>query len=175
MTNKETIIKAITLLKTNYQNSLKDYSKQEVQMMINAWLEFFKETPEQDFNKAIRNIINKYDYFPTISQIKKEIANNQTSDIPKAEDEWEEVLRMIHRYGTYRQQEALDNMKPYTAYIVNHIGYQIICLSTDNTWNRKEFIEEYNQLKEREKELIQIGSEETKLFTNNKLLGSTEV
>ena len=169
MTNKETIIKAITLLKTNYQNALKDNTKQEMQMMINAWHEFFKETPEQEFNKAIRNIINKYDYFPTISQVKKEIANNQTSDIPSAEDEWEEVLKVVHRYGTYRQDKALENLKPYTAYIVNHIGYQIICMSSDNTWNRKEFIAEYNQLKEREKELIQIGS------PNLKLLGSAEL
>lgn len=169
MTNKETIIKAITLLKTNYQNALKENTKQEMQMMINAWYEFFKETPEQEFNKAIRNIINKYDYFPTISQVKKEIANNQTSDIPSAEDEWEEVLKVVHRYGTYRQDKAFENLKPYTAYIVNHIGYQIICMSSDNTWNRKEFIAEYNQLKEKEKELIQIGS------PNLKLLGSVEL
>lgn len=169
MTNKETIIKAITLLKTNYQNALKENTKQEMQMMINAWYEFFKETSEKEFNKAIRNIINKYDYFPTISQVKKEIANNQTSDIPSAEDEWEEVLKVIHRYGTYRQDKALESLKPYTAYIVNHIGYQIICMSSDNTWNRKEFIAEYNQLKEREKELIQIGS------PNLKLLGSVEL
>lgn len=169
MTNKETIIKAITLLKTNYQNVLKEYTKQEMQMLINAWYEFFKETPEQEFNKAIRNIINKYDYFPTISQIKKEIANDKTSNIPSAEDEWEEVLKAIHRYGSYRQDKALESLKPYTAYIVKHIGYQIICMSSDNTWNKKEFIAEYNQLKEREKELIQIGSQDLKL------LGSAEL
>lgn len=155
---KETIIKAITLLKTNYYNALKDYSKEEMQMMINAWYEFFKDTPEQEFNKAIRNIINKYDYFPTIAQVKKEIAIDKTNDIPSAEDEWEEVLKVVHRYGTYRQDKALESLKPYTAYITKHIGYQIICMSTDNTWNRKEFIEEYNQLKDKEKELIQIGN-----------------
>lgn len=169
MTNRETIIKAITLLKTNYQNALKDYSKQEVQMMINAWLEFFKETPEQEFNLAIRNVINKYEYFPTIAQIKKEIANNQTTDIPSAEDEWEEVLKAVRRFGTYRQEEALESLNPYTSYIARHIGYQNICRSEDgNKWNKKDFIAEYNQLKEREKELIQIGSNET-LF-NRKLL-----
>ena len=164
MTNRETIIKAITLLKTNYQNSLKETSKQEIQMIINAWYEFFKDIPEQDFNKAIRNVINKYDYFPTIAQVKKEIANDKTANIPSAEDEWEEVLKVVHKYGTYRQDKALEELKPYTAYITNHIGYQIICMSSDNTWNRKEFIEEYNQLKEREKELIQIGSPELKLL-----------
>lgn len=166
MMSRETIIKAITLLKTNYQNALKDYSKQEIQMMINSWLEFFKDEPEEDFNKAIRNIINTSQYFPTIAQIKREIAEDKTSHLPTAEDEWEEVLRVIRRYGTYRQELALSELKPYTAYITNHIGYQIICMSTDNTWNRKEFIAEYNQLKEREKELIQLGNTDYKMLTS---------
>lgn len=161
---QETIIKAITLLKANYQTAFKDYNKEDIQLLINTWYEFFKDTSEEDFNKAIRNVINKYDYFPTISQIKKEIANNKTRDLPNAEDEWNEVLRLVHKYGTYRQQEALDHMKPYTAYITNHIGYINICMSSDNTWNKKEFIAEYNQLKEQEKELIQIGENNKPLF-----------
>lgn len=164
MMRQETIIKAITLLKANYQNAFKDYSKEDMQLIIKTWLEFFKDTTEEDFNKAIRNVINKYDYFPTISQIKKEIANDKTRDLPNAEDEWNEVLRLVHKYGTYRQQEALDLMKPYTAYITNHIGYINICMSSDNTWNKKEFIAEYNQLKEQEKELIQIGENKKPIF-----------
>lgn len=157
MMNQQTIIKAITLLKSNYQNALKDYTKEDMQLMINAWLEFFKDTSVNEFELAIKNIINKSDYFPTISQIKKEIANNKTNNLPSAEDEWEEVIRTIHKFGSYRQQEAMEHLKDYTAYIVRHIGYQNICMSEDNTWNKKEFIAEYNQMKDKENELIQIG------------------
>lgn len=157
MMNQQTIIKAITLLKSNYQNALKDYTKEDMQLMINAWLEFFKDTSVNEFELAIKNIINKSDYFPTISQIKKEIANNKTNNLPSAEDEWEEVIRTIHKFGSYRQQEAMEHLKDYTAYIVSHIGYQNICMSEDNTWNKKEFIAEYNQMKDKENELIQIG------------------
>ena len=168
MANKQTIIKAITLLKTNYQNSLRDITKEELQMMINTWGEFFKDIPDNELEQAISNIINKNDYFPTISQIKKEIANNRTSDIPSAEDEWEEVIRTIHKFVSYRQVEALEHMKPYTAYITRHIGYQNICMSEDNTWNKKEFIAEYNQMKDRDKELIQIGSsQEVRMLEHN--------
>ncbi|MEE3417881.1 MAG: replicative helicase loader/inhibitor [Methanosphaera sp.] len=173
MTNEQTIIKAITLLKTNYQNALKEYNEKEIEMMINAWCEFFKDIPEKEFELAIRNIINKSDFFPTIAQIKREIANNRTNDMPSAEDEWEEVIKTIHKFGSYRQQEAMEQLKDYTAYIVRHVGYQNICMSEDNTWNKKEFIAEYNQMKDREKELIQIDSKET-LF-NQKLLGNTNI
>jgi uncharacterized protein CbrC (UPF0167 family) len=171
--NQQTIIKAITLLKSNYQNALKDYSKEDMQLMINAWLEFFKDTSVNEFELAIKNIINKSDYFPTISQIKKEIANNKTNNLPSAEDEWEEVIRTIHKFGSYRQQEAMEHLKDYTAYIVRHIGYQNICMSENNTWNKKEFIAEYNQMKDKENELIQIGKfMDLKMLSNErKLIG----
>lgn len=173
MMNQQTIIKAITLLKSNYQNALKDYTKEDMQLMINAWLEFFKDTSINEFELAIKNIINKSDYFPTISQIKKEIANIKTNNIPSAEDEWEEVIRTIHKFGSYRQQEAMEHLKDYTAYIVRHIGYQNICMSEDNTWNKKEFIAEYNQMKDKENELIQIGKlMDLKMLSNErKLIG----
>lgn len=172
MMNQETIIKAITILKANYQNALKDYTKEEMQLMINTWLEFFKDTSINDFELAIKNIINKSDFFPTISQIKKEIANSKVNTLPSAEDEWEEVIRTIHKFGSYRQEEAMEHLKDYTAYILRHIGYQNICMSEDNTWNKKEFIAEYNQMKDKEMELIQIGNKELKMLSNErKLIG----
>lgn len=167
MTKKE-FLEGITLLGVAYD---KEFTKEQIEV----WYSMLGGYSKNQFRNAIKELIKTEKYLPTIADITKQIANNQTSAIPSAEDEWEEVLRVVHKYGTYRQEKALEELKPYTAYITKHIGYQIICLSTDNTWNRKEFIEEYNQLKEREKELIQIGSNETKLFTNNKLLGSTEV
>lgn len=158
MTNEQTIMKAITLLKTNYQGSLKNINEDDLNMLIELWLEFFKNIPEADFNKAIRNIINKYDYFPTVSQIKKEIATDKVKDLPKAEDEWQEVIRIVHKYGTYRQKEAMEHLKPYTAYIVSHIDYQHICMSEDNTWNKKTFLEEYEQMKDKEIENLQLDN-----------------
>lgn len=171
MTSKQTIIKAITLLKTNYQNALKDTSEENLTALIELWADAFKDTSEVDFTRAIKNIINKQEYFPTVAQIKKEIANNQISNIPPAEDEWNEVLRVVHKYGTYRQQEALEKLKPYTAYITTHIGYQNICMSEDNTWNRKEFIAEYEQMKEKEKDLLLTGeTHNLKMIPSIKLL-----
>lgn len=171
MTSKQTIIKAITLLKTNYQNALKDTSEDSLRMLIELWADAFKDTQEEDFNRAIKNIINTQDYFPTVAQIKKEIATKQISNIPPAEDEWNEVLRVVHKYGTYRQQEALEKLKPYTAYITTHIGYQNICMSEDNTWNKKEFIAEYEQLKDKEQQFLQTGEiSNLRMLPNTKLL-----
>lgn len=158
---KEDFLEGITLLGIAYD---KEFTKEQIEV----WYSMLGGYSKEQFRTAIKELIKTEDYLPSIAKITNQIAKEQIKDIPEAEDQWNEVLKVIHKYGTYRQQEALEHLKPYTAYIVNHIGYQIICLSTDNTWNRKEFIEEYNHLKEKEKELIQIGSSKLKL------LGSVE-
>ena len=47
-------------------------------------------------------------------------------------------------------------------------------MSSDNTWNRKEFIAEYEQLKDKEQELLMTGNTNNlKMLTNIKLLGDS--
>lgn len=124
------------------------------------WLAFFKDNNIHEFKEAVNTHVKTKAKFPTVAEIKNEIAKQQTKDIPKAEDEWELVLKSVRQYGSYRMQEAMKSLKPYTAYIVGHIGYMNICMAEDQTWNKKEFIEEYNQMKDKEVENIQIGNDE---------------
>ena len=160
--SKEDFLEGITLLGVAYD---KEFTQEQVEV----WYSMLGGYTKEQLRTAIKELIKTETYMPTIAHITKQIAKNQTNELPSAEDEWEEVLRAVHRYGTYRQDKALESLRPYTAYIVNHIGYQIICMSSDNTWNRKEFIEEYNQLKEREKELIQIGCLKYNMLENKEL------
>ena len=154
---KEEFLEGITLLGVAYD---KEFTKEQIEV----WYSMLGGYSKEELRNAIKELIKTETRVPTIAHITKQIANNKTRDLPNAEDEWNEVLRLVHKYGTYRQQEALDLMKPYTAYITNHIGYINICMSSDNTWNKKEFIAEYNQLKEQEKELIQIGENTKPIF-----------
>lgn len=161
--SKEDFLEGITLLGVAYD---KEFTQEQVEL----WYLMLGNYTKEQLRNAIKELIKTETYLPTIAHITKQIAKNETKQLPNAEDEWEEVIKAVHRYGTYRQDKALESLNPYTAYIVNHIGYQIICMSSDNTWNRKEFIAEYNQLKEREKELIQIGNKEYKML-ENKIIG----
>ena len=160
MVDNKTIKETLMLLKITYPNSLKDITEEEAKLMIQVWVNDFKNTKKEDFLKAIENIRYTNKYFPSVSDIKNEIARLQTSDIPKAEDEWELVLKSVRQFGSYRVQDAMNSFKPYTAYIVSHIGYMNICMAEDQTWNKKEFIAEYNQLKDKEIQNIQIGKNE---------------
>lgn len=162
MVDEKTIKETLTILKVTYPNALKDIDKQTALLMIQVWTKDFKDTKKDLFLQAINNIRNKNKFFPSIADIKEEIAKIQIKDIPDAEEEWQEVLKSISRYGSYRQEEALNSLKPYTAKIVGYIGYQRICMSTaeEQTWNKKEFIAEYNSLKDKEIIGLQIGEKE---------------
>ena len=148
---KEEFLEGITLLGIAYD---KEFTQEQVEV----WYSMLGGYTKEQLRNAIKELIKTETYLPTIAHITKQIAMSQTKQLASGEEEWEQVLRTIHRYGSYRQQEALESMKPYTAYIVNLIGYQNICMSSDNTWNRKEFIAEYEQLKEKENELLMIGN-----------------
>ena len=120
----------------------------------------------EEFSSAIQELIKTEKYFPSIAHITEQIAKLKLVNIPSAEDEWQEVINAVHRWGSYRQAEALEDLKPYTAKIVGYIGYMNICTATkeEQVWNKKEFIEEYNALKDKEIINLQIGSEERNLI-----------
>lgn len=166
MVDEKTIKETLTLLKVTYPNSLKDIDKQTALLMIQVWTNDFKDTPKELFLKAINNIRNKNKFFPSIADIKEEIAKMQVVSIPEAEDEWQEVLKTVSKYGAYRQEEAMQSLKPYTAKIAGYIGYTKICMATseEQIWNKKEFISEYDVLKNKIVENLQIGVKDMEIL-----------
>lgn len=159
---EQEFIKILKLLGASYN---KEFDKEQT----SVWYSFLRNYQYSELLEATKNIISKNKYMPSIAEIKEEIANIQTKSIPKAEDEWQEVLMAVRKYGYSRSKEALESLKPYTAYITRHIGFINICNATteQQIWNKKEFIGEYNVLKDKEIENIQIGSSE-RTFIENK-------
>jgi len=168
MVDEKTIKETLTILKVSYPSALKDLDKETATIMIGVWLKDFKNTKRELFLEAVNNIRNKNEYFPTIAQIKKEIANIETKDIPRAEDEWQEVIRAVHKFGE-DITKVRNYLKPYTYYIMGKVRYDIICNASPEAqiWNKNKFIEYYNDYLQIEKENIQIGAEERTFLTNN--------
>lgn len=160
--NKEKFVKIMTYM-------CMAYSKELTKEQLDVWYSFLKIYSDEELNIAVKNLINTKKTLPTIADIKEEIARIKTNDIPEAEDEWQEVLNAVRQFGSYREQEALQDLKPYTSKIVRYIGYQRICASTpdEQTWNKKEFIGEYNALKDKVRNDLQLGMNEIKMLENN--------
>ena len=123
MIDRKTIVETITLLKITYPSSLKDFKEAELKIMVDTWLRDFKDVSKEEFNKAIQQLRYTSSFFPSVADIKKTIAGNKMEDFPLAEDEWMNVLEAVTRYGSYRQEEAMKSLKPYTAKIVGYIGF----------------------------------------------------
>jgi len=157
--NKEIITKGLALLKYAYPNTFKNYSREDTEMMIIVWLKNFEDEDSKMFINAVNNLIKKSSFMPSIADVKHEIAELSTGFIPKAEDEWNKVLNLVHKYGSYNEEKALNEMNHYTRYIVEHIGFRNICFAENQIWNKKEFIGEYNELKNKNIEYLQIGNQ----------------
>ena len=126
--------------------------------------EIDKETMEmwlsEEFKQAMNEHIKTSRYFPTVADIRERIANKKVENMPKAEDEWNKVIDLVHKYGSYQMDKALGEMSDYTRYIVSHIGYIRICNADieEQTWNKKSFVAEYNELRNANIELLQLGA-----------------
>lgn len=156
---KEDFIKGMTLLSVAYN---KYFEEDE----ISIWYQMLGDNTEEEFSRAIQKLIKTEDYLPSIAKISKTIAKQKSAAFPDAEDEWQDVLRAVKEFGSWNKSEALDSLNPYTKKIVQYIGFDRICMASpeEQVWNKKEFIGEYNSLKDKVVENLQLGVSEIKLL-----------
>ena len=149
--NKKEFLEGMTFLGIAYN---KEFNQQEIEV----WYEMLGKYSSEEFRNAIKNIVKTETRFPSIATITKEIASQKTKEIPEAEEEWQCVLDAVKRYGTWNETEAMKSLKPYTAKITKYVGFNRICQSTpeEQVWNKKEFIAEYNALKDKITEDLQL-------------------
>lgn len=148
---KEQFLKGITFLTIAYN---KEFTEEQV----SVWYEFFKDEDYDAFRKAVKRIIPLKQFMPSIAELKQEIATISNPVLQlNADEEWDNVLKAVRKYGSYRQDEAMQSLKPYTRNIARQIGYQRICQSESIQWERKEFIELFNMNKERDADTLMLS------------------
>ena len=117
---KEEFIKCIKLLTLAYD---KAFTEEQVEV----WYSMLGHYTVEELSRAIQDLIKKETRLPSIAHITKQIAKYNVATLPDAEEEWQEVLKTVRSYGSYREKEALKSLKPYTSKIVKYIGYYKIC------------------------------------------------
>lgn len=122
------------------------YTKEVSQEQIEVWYSILGNYTAEEFSQAVQDLIKTERYMPSIAQITESIAKQHIGDYPSAEDEWNCVKDAIRKIGFYRQEEALNSLKPFTREIVERIGFTNLCMADQDqqVWNRKEFIDTYN-------------------------------
>ena len=95
MTAKE-FTRTMTFLCNAYRQEMTD-------TQVSVGYNFFRDLPLERFNLAIVRIIEKDRYFPTIAEIRQELAMIENPNLQlDAAEEWAKVVVAIRYYGTYR-------------------------------------------------------------------------
>ncbi len=121
------------------------------QQAIDLW---YAELKDLDFNVAslaLRKYVNTEKFPPTIADLRRlatECLQGQTEDWGKG---WEATVKAIHRYGYYRQEEALQSLSELTRKTVQRLGFKELCMSENLMNDRANFRMIYEQLVNRDK------------------------
>lgn len=131
------------------------YRQEMTDTQVSVWYNFFRDLPLERFNLAIVRIIEKDRYFPTIAEIRQELAMIENPNLQlDAAEEWAKVTDAIRYYGTYRADEAIASMNPVTAAVVKRMGgFGDLCRAEDVEWRRKSFMSIFKETLDRQKEI----------------------
>lgn len=155
--NKEQFVKGMTFLAVAYN---KEISEEQV----SVWYEFFKDETYDNFRAAVKRIIPKKQFMPSIAELKQEITTFTNPILQlNVDDEWAKVIQAIRKYGYYRSLEALDSLNEYTRQIVMTIGWYRLCTSENIEWERKTFKELFNNKQENLEDALLLGESQLTL------------
>lgn len=107
---RDEVITILGILKTSYPNFYKDMTKQDMYNTIDLWSEFFKDDNLKLVEIAVKNIIVKSEFAPSIATIKKEIVN-LTNDNETPIDLWNKLKKAICN-STYNSVEEFEKLPP---------------------------------------------------------------
>lgn len=117
---------------------------------FNIWYSLLKDLEYQVAQAAIQKYMLTNKFPPTIADIREHAASVRTGEKPLWSDGWEEVLRAIRRYGSYRETEALNSMSEITRTAVQRLGFRNLCMSENIMADRANFRMIFEQLADRE-------------------------
>ena len=153
--NKEQFIKGLKYLGIAYN---KEFNEEQA----TVWYDFFKDVDFEVFRQAVKRIIPKSKYMPSIAELRSEVANITNPILQLDVDaEWNKVLTFIRRYGTYISKEEYENaFNSTTKGIIETIGWRKLCLSENIEFQRKIFYDMFNNLQKRniETSVMQLGT-----------------
>lgn len=133
------------------------YNKEFTPEQMGVWYTFFADVDGKSFISAIKRLIVKSRFMPSIADIKDELVTVQTGTVLDPDAEWQRVLKAVRIYGSYREDEAMASLPEITAQAVRRIGgFRTLCMSEDNSWTRKSFTEMFQAYAQRERQTLAI-------------------
>lgn len=129
-----------------------------------VWYSLLQDLDYTIAQAAIQKYMLTNEFPPTIADIRKNAVSVQAGDKKTWSEGWEEVMKAIGNFGSYREEEALESMSEITRKAVKKLGFRNICLSENITADRANFRTIYEQMAENEYTAKQIPLNLSKLI-----------
>lgn len=171
MTKLETA-KILAILTATYPTFYKDMKDEEMDGVIEIWTEMFKDCDYRLVSLAVKELINSYEYPPTIATIKNKIYELTNTNDTSPTELWDKLLKAI-RNGTYGYEEEFEKLPREVQEFVRE-PFQLhelasIDSNTIHTVVKGQFLKQIATIKQRQKEINMMLPETRKM-----ILGSTE-
>lgn len=157
----ETISDCISLIKLNWSNYLKDATTNELQAQKRLWAIQFASFSDEEVYQAIQRLISTCKYYPSIAEIKEEIAKMK---MPSRTDE--EVWNYIHKAiknSTYHSISEWEKLPEDIKVTIMPERLREMAQTTDGLqFIKKDVIREYRDYHSKGKEALMIGDVITK-------------
>jgi hypothetical protein len=164
--NKKEFAIFASALRTYYPKENLLPNEQAMQLWFNQLYDIPYKVAEVTLNKWVAT--NKWS--PSIADIREQATGLTQGEAKEWGDAWQEVLRAISKFGSYREDEALASLDDTTRTVVRRLGFRNLCFSEEIQVDRANFRMIYEREIQRERQDAQLPPKLKELITNTTLL-----
>ena len=150
--NKKEFAIFVSALRTYYPKEKILPNEQAMQLWFNQLQDIPYKVAEVTLNKWVAT--NKWS--PSIADIREQATALTQGAAKDWGDAWQEVIKAISYYGSYREDEALESLDETTRRVVKRLGFRNLCMSEEIQVDRANFRMIYEQQQERDKQDAQL-------------------
>jgi hypothetical protein len=153
-----------------YASALRTYFPKENilpnEQAMQLWYKQLQDIPYDIAEVALNKWVAVHKWSPSISEIRATCTDIMSGESKDWGDAWEDVLKAINYYGSYREEEALQSLDETTRKVVRRLGFRNICMSEEINVDRANFRMIYENQLERDKQDAQIPESLKRLMGN---------
>jgi len=128
------------------------FDTKAMEAMVDAYAVLLADLDYARCNAAVRVLLQSKNWIPAVADIRKVVLELERGPVRPSGEAWGEVLKAIARYGAYRTPGVdFQFSEPEVARCVNALGWQVLCLSEDQTADRARFLELYGTVASQER------------------------
>lgn len=142
--NKQEFAFVFKVIKSSYPTSNAQFDE----TVISVWYEMLKDLDYSVCLTAVSNFAKNSKYMPTIADIREACSKEAEVLIKPYNEAWEDVLRVVRKYGNRGAKEAMEELDPITRKVVKCIGFYEICTTSSIASLRREFKDIYMSYKD---------------------------